>query len=57
VAALGEWIFQPIRETLRQYNSLADLDNLAMVQAALGPDAGGIGAALWAYQRQSASER
>lgn len=56
VATLGEWIFEPIRETLRRYNSLADLDHLAMVQAALGPDAGGIGAALWASQRQSASK-
>ncbi|MCC7209803.1 MAG: ROK family protein, partial [Anaerolineae bacterium] len=57
VAALGEWIFRPIRETLRRYNSLADLDRLAMVQAALGADAGGIGAALWAFQRQRAKER
>lgn len=54
VAALGEWIFKPIRETLRRYNSLADLDRLVMVQAALGPDAGGIGVALWAVQRRAA---
>lgn len=56
VAALGEWIFAPIREALRRYNSLADLDHLAMVQAALGADAGGMGAALWAVHRRGARQ-
>ncbi|GAB4521761.1 MAG: ROK family protein [Anaerolineae bacterium] len=52
VAQLGEWIMAPIWTALRRYNHTANLDRLRILPAALGEDAGAIGAALWAYQQQ-----
>lgn len=51
VAQLGEWILNPIHATLRLRVHTVPLDQVAIVYAALGGDAGVIGAALWASQQ------
>jgi len=55
VTALGDWILNPIRAALRIYCRTVDVDKSQLVLAALGADAGAIGAALWAYQHSSSS--
>lgn len=51
VAQLGKWIMEPIHETIRQRVHTVPLDRLQIVPAALGADAGVIGAAVWASQQ------
>jgi glucokinase len=51
VAQLGEWIMKPIRETLKLRVHTVPLDQVQIVPAALGADAGVIGAAIWASQQ------
>lgn len=51
VAQLGEWIMKPIRETLALRVKTVPLDRVHIVPAALGSDAGVIGAAVWARQQ------
>lgn len=48
VAALGDWLMKPIRRTLEERSHIVPLDQLEIVYASLGGDAGAIGAALWA---------
>jgi glucokinase len=48
VASLGDWILKPIWKTLEERSRIVPLDRLEIVYAALGGDAGAIGAALWA---------
>jgi glucokinase len=50
VTALGDWILDPIRASLRIYCRTVNVDRVQIVLAALGADAGAIGAALWADQ-------
>ncbi len=48
---LGDWIMKPIREVVQQRVHTVPLDKLQIVVAALGADAGVIGAAVWASQQ------
>jgi glucokinase len=52
MAKLGEWIMEPIRETLKLRVKTVPLDRLQVVPAALGGEAGVIGAAIWASQQE-----
>lgn len=52
VAALGKWILDPIKRSMAIYNHTIDLSKVAIKTAELGDDAGAIGAALWAKQRE-----
>ncbi len=56
LAALGDWLLAPAREAVRSHCHTVDLSEVQIVQAALGLDAGMVGAALWASQQRSASE-
>ena len=51
MARLGDWIMKPIHETLKQRVHTIPLDRLKVVPAALGDEAGVIGAAIWASQQ------
>lgn len=51
VAGLGEWIMRPIRRTLEKRCHTVPLEQVEIVYAALGGDAGMIGAAVWALQQ------
>ncbi|MBW4436726.1 MAG: ROK family protein [Pleurocapsa minor GSE-CHR-MK-17-07R] len=55
VARLGERLMRPIRETLKLRVHTVDLDKVRIMPAALGSDAGVIGAAVWASQRAGES--
>ncbi|NJL95939.1 MAG: ROK family protein, partial [Anaerolineae bacterium] len=48
---LGDWIMDPIWRTLRARCHTVPLDKLEIVPAALGGDAGCLGAAVWAMQQ------
>lgn len=48
VAKLGDWIMQPIYKYLAIYSNTVPPDKYRVVMAALGDDAGLMGAALWA---------
>ncbi len=48
VAKLGNWIMQPIRKYLAVYSNTVPPEKCRLVMAALGDDAGILGAALWA---------
>lgn len=48
VSQAGEWLFNPLRETVRSRVHLVPADNVEIVAAQLGDDAGVIGAAAWA---------
>jgi glucokinase len=50
VAALGNRLLEPIREGLHRYNNTNAVEELAIRPAEV-PDAGAVGAALWAKQR------
>ena len=51
VAQSGEMLLEPIRQTVRaRYSKIAKVDQVEIVPAELGPNAGLIGAALWAYR-------
>lgn len=52
VASLGDWIMTPIRETLKQRVHTVPLDRVEILPAALGSEAGVIGAAIWASQQR-----
>lgn len=52
LVALGDWILNPIKQSLAVYNHTVDLESLAIKTAQLGDNAGAIGAALWAQQRE-----
>jgi glucokinase len=48
---LGDWIFNPVRETVRARCRTTPIDKIRIVRAALGQQAGIIGAAICAAQR------
>jgi glucokinase len=50
LSKLGRWITDPMIETIRERVRTIPLDKVAIVQAALGGDAGVYGAAVWAQQ-------
>ncbi|HYO88474.1 MAG TPA: ROK family protein [Candidatus Limnocylindrales bacterium] len=50
LSRLGRWITDPMIETIRERVRTIPLDKVAIVQAALGGDAGVYGAAIWAQQ-------
>jgi glucokinase len=51
VAQLGDLIMNPVRAALPRYARVTPPDHVEIVPAALGSDAGAIGAAVWAQQR------
>lgn len=51
VARLGEWLFGPVRAAVRERCRAIPAERVRIVPAALGGDAGTIGAAVWAAQR------
>jgi glucokinase len=53
VARLGEWLFGPVREAVRQRVRAVPVERVAILPATLGGDAGVIGAAVWASQRRN----
>jgi len=52
VAKLGKWIMEPIQAELKLRVKTVPLDKFELVQAALGGEAGVIGAAIWASQQK-----
>lgn len=50
LAELDEWLLRPIRNTIEQYCHTLPLEELQIVRAELGGNAGVIGAALWAAE-------
>lgn len=55
VAQLGKWITEPMRVSLRERVKTVNLDQVRIVPAALGGEAGVIGAAIWASQEGKAN--
>lgn len=55
VARLGTWLLEPIQQVVQRRCLVTPLDRVQIVLAALGVDAGIIGAAVWASQRTIAS--
>jgi glucokinase len=55
MAHLGDWIMTPIHETLKQRVHTVPLDRVQIVPAALGAEAGVIGAAIWASHQGQAT--
>jgi len=51
IAHLGEWILNPIWDEVRRRCFTAPIDKIEIQQAKLGPNAGMIGAAIWASQK------
>jgi len=51
VAQAGEWLFGPIRETVHQRCHATPVERVRILPAALGGEAGVVGAATWASQR------
>jgi glucokinase len=51
VARLGKWLFEPVEAMVRQRVRAVPVDDVSIVPAALGGDAGVIGAAIWAAQQ------
>ncbi len=51
VAQLGAWIMTPIHETIRLRVKTVPIERIQIVPAALGAEAGVIGAAIWASQQ------
>lgn len=51
VARLGEWLFAPVRAMIRQRCHVTPIERVQVLPAALGGDAGMIGAAVWASQK------
>lgn len=52
VARLGEWLLAPVRATVRQRCHATPIERVQITLAALGGDAGIIGAAVWASQQK-----
>lgn len=50
VAQAGDLLLEPIRRTVKERVHIMPVDQVEIVPAQLGPNAGLIGAALWAYQ-------
>ncbi|MEA3345942.1 MAG: ROK family protein [Chloroflexota bacterium] len=57
VAQAGELLFEPIRRTVRERVHVTPLDQVQIVPAQLGTDAGLVGAALWADEQIAKAER
>ena len=53
VANAGELLFQPLRETMRERVTIMQVDQVEVVPARLGNQAGVIGTALWAQKMTS----
>ena len=51
VAAAGELLFEPIRKTLKERVTMVPVDQVDVVQAELGNNAGVMGVALWAKEQ------
>ncbi len=51
VASAGELLFEPIRRTVKERVTVMPADQVAIVPAELGANAGIIGAAMWAAER------
>lgn len=51
VSQLGDWLLNPIRAVVRERCHTIPVDQIRIVLAALGQDAGWIGAAVWASQQ------
>jgi glucokinase len=51
VARLGAWLFDPVRAVVRDRVTAVPIERVQIVPAALGGDAGAIGAAVWAGQK------
>lgn len=54
VAKAGDLLFQPIREEINRIASLAPIENIQIVPAELGNNAGVIGASMWAQYKVKA---
>jgi glucokinase len=50
VAQIGERILAPIRRTIRERVTIMPVEQVEVVQAQLGDDAGVVGAAMWAAE-------
>ncbi|MDR3572800.1 MAG: ROK family protein [Anaerolineaceae bacterium] len=50
VAAAGDILFEPIRQTVRQRVRVMPVEQVEILAATLGPNAGVIGSAMWAAQ-------
>lgn len=57
VAQAGDWLFRPIRETVRRRARVTPLERVRIAPAALGTQANAIGAAVWGAQRRGSSVR
>ena len=57
VADLGDWLFEPVRATVRERCRTLPVDQVAIVPAAFAGDAGVIGAAAWAAAQQADARR
>jgi glucokinase len=53
VSQIGEPILEPIRKTIRERVTIMPVEQVEVVQAELGDDAGVIGAALWAASQET----
>ncbi|MCU0512254.1 MAG: ROK family protein [Anaerolineae bacterium] len=51
VARLGDWLLNPVREAMLKRCTCTQVDRVTLTLAAAGPDAGVLGAALWAAQQ------
>jgi len=51
VARLGEWLFAPVRAAVRERCRAIPVEQVRIVPAVLGGNAGSIGAAVWASQK------
>ena len=53
VARLGEWLFGPVRAAVRERCRAIPVEQVRIVPAGLGGDAGAIGAAIWAFHMEN----
>jgi glucokinase len=51
VAAAGELLFEPIRRTIRERVTVMSVDQVEVIAASLGGNAGVLGVAVWASQK------
>ncbi len=57
VAQAGDWLLRPIRRVVRERCHVTPIDRVRVLPAALGRQAGAIGAALWASYQVASSDR
>lgn len=57
VAQAGDWLLQPIRRIVRERCRVTPIDRVRILPAALGGQAGAVGAALWASQQVTSPEQ